>query len=214
MDRLYPGLRTNNMLGTFEYPDFPMSSDVFGVQPGEHMSGEVMCKYLTRYAEEFGIIDRIRHRSVVLTAEHQDGSEGGWVLTVQHDNRQHQILARKLVVATGLTSEPFLPQIAGQAAFGAPVFHSRDFAQYADTLGSARSVTVFGGTKSAWDVVYAYASQGVKVNWVIRGRVLPPCVPAGFPNAHTPACRDGTRACMDGPSLRDAAEEVARETRP
>ncbi|GAB1319306.1 Indole-3-pyruvate monooxygenase YUCCA2 [Madurella fahalii] len=168
-ERLYPELRTNNMLGTFEYPDFPMDES-FGVRAGEHMPGEVMHEYLTKYAEKFGFLDKIRLRSSVLTAQHQDGAEGGWVLTVQDDDTQtqYQIFARKLILATGLTSEPFLPHIDGQEEFEVPLFHSKDFVKYADTLESAKTVTVFGGTKSAWDVVYAYASKGVKVNWVIR----------------------------------------------
>ncbi|OCL02531.1 hypothetical protein AOQ84DRAFT_268633, partial [Glonium stellatum] len=45
--RLYPGLRSNNMLGTYEYPDFPMDSATFGVQPGEHIPGPVVHQYLT-----------------------------------------------------------------------------------------------------------------------------------------------------------------------
>lgn len=168
-ERLYPGLKTNNMLGTFEYPDFPMRTDTFGVKPGEHMPGEVMFKYLTQYAEKFDILDKIRFQSAVTTAEHQDTAKGGWILTVQNGGSQHQVFARKLIMAGGLTSEPFLPHIEGQEKFGVPVFHSRDFVKYTGTLDSAKNVTIFGGTKSAWDVVYAYASKGVKVNWVIRG---------------------------------------------
>ncbi|KAK4125694.1 FAD/NAD(P)-binding domain-containing protein [Parathielavia appendiculata] len=166
--RLYPTLKTNNMLGMFEYPDFPMTTDAFAVQPGEHISGEVMYRYLTRYAEHFGILDKIRYRTAVLTAEHHDSSEGGWTLTVQNDGTQHRIFARKLVVAAGFTSEPFLPGIQGEEMFGAPIFHSRDLVKHADTHGTAKTVTVFGGTKSAWDAVYAYASKGVKVHWIIR----------------------------------------------
>ncbi|KAL2128956.1 hypothetical protein VTI74DRAFT_8410 [Chaetomium olivicolor] len=166
--RQYPGLKTNNMLGTFEYPDFPMDSETFGVKPGEHMSGEVMHRYLKRYAERFGIMEKIRLQTAVLIAERQEGAEGGWNLTVEKDGVKSQIFAQKLVMASGLTSEPFLPHIEGQEEFGVPIFHSKDFAKYADTLDSAKSVTVFGGTKSAWDVVYAYASRGIKVDWVIR----------------------------------------------
>jgi cation diffusion facilitator CzcD-associated flavoprotein CzcO len=173
-DRLYPGVKTNNLLGTYEYPDFPMDSDVFGVKSGEHMSGEVMHKYLTKYAEAFGILDKIRCHSMVLVAEHQGSAGGGWVLTVQNGEAQHRLFARKLVMAIGLTSEPFMLHIAGQESFDAPVFHSRDFAKYADTSDEVKRVTVFGGTKSAWDVVYAYASKGVKVDWVIRGRAHSP----------------------------------------
>ncbi len=176
-DRLYPGLKTNNMLGTYEYPDFPMDSETFGVKQGEHMTGEVMYRYLTKYAEKFDIIDKIRYRTAVSTAEHQEGAEGGWILTAQiGEECSHRIFARKLVVATGLTSEPFLPHIDGQEEFGAPMFHGKDFIKHAATLDTAKRVTVFGGTKSAWDAVYAYATRGVKVDWVIRGMDVSSCV--------------------------------------
>ncbi|KAK3899399.1 hypothetical protein C8A05DRAFT_36991 [Staphylotrichum tortipilum] len=167
-DRLYPGLKTNNMLGTYEYPDFPMDPETFGVGPGEHITGEVMHRYLTKYAEKFDILNKIRHGTAVSTAEHKDGPEGGWILTVQDGEGSRQIFAMKLVVATGLTSEPFLPHIDGQEEFGAPMFHGKDFIKHAATLEMAKRVTVFGGTKLAWDAVYAYASRGIKVDWVIR----------------------------------------------
>jgi cation diffusion facilitator CzcD-associated flavoprotein CzcO len=172
--RLYPGLKSNNMLGTYEYPDFPMDTETFGVKPGEHIPGTVLHEYLTKYAEKFDILNKIRYNVKVTVAEHQDGPEGGWVLTLQDTaadspSGEQNIFARKLVVATGLTSEAFLPEFAGQQSFGKPIFHGKDFLQHADTLDSAKTVTVFGGTKSAWDAVYAYATKGIKVNWVIRG---------------------------------------------
>lgn len=152
-----------------EYPDFPMDSKAFGVGPGDHLPGEVMFEYLRQYAERFGILNKIRYDSVVTAARHQDGDHGGWVLTVQNRGSPGQIFARKLVMAAGLTSEASMPHIKGQEEFGVPLYHSKDFGKHSDTLNSAKSVTVFGGTKSAWDVVYVYASRGVRVDWVIRG---------------------------------------------
>ncbi|OLN82717.1 FAD-containing monooxygenase EthA 5 [Colletotrichum chlorophyti] len=166
--RLYPGLKSNNMLGTYEYPDFPMDPETFGILPGQHIPGQVLHDYLTKYAETFGIFDKIRFQHKVISAEHQE--TGGWILTVLNgrDGKEFQIGAKKLVLATGLTSEAFLPNFEGQDDFGAPIFHGKDFLQHADTLETAKSVTVFGGTKSAWDLVYAYATKGIKVHWVIR----------------------------------------------
>lgn len=173
-ERLYPGLKTNNMLGTYEYPDFPMDPKIFGVQPGQHIPGSVCHQYLSAYVERFGIADKIRYESRVLSAEHQE--DGGWVLTVLKGQQQGEgaaeetkLKARKLVVATGLTSEPFRPQIEGEESFGGLIFHSKDFLKHADTLkDTSKRITVFGGTKSGWDVVYAYARQGFTVDWVIR----------------------------------------------
>ncbi|KAJ4231911.1 hypothetical protein NW759_002307 [Fusarium solani] len=166
--RLYPGLKSNNMLGTYEYPDFPMDSETFGVLPGQHIPGNVIHEYLTKYAQNFDIFDKIRFEHKVESAEHQE--DGGWILTVRDvkASRNVQLFAKKLVVASGLTSQAFLPHFEGEEKFGAPIFHGKDFVNHADTLQTAKSVTVFGGTKTAWDLVYQYATKGVEVNWVIR----------------------------------------------
>lgn len=179
--RLYPGLKTNNMLGTYEYPDFPMSTATYGVQPGEHMPGEVVHRYLVDYADAFGVAPHFRGSTKVVSAELREA--GGWTLSLLTGDAANTpptpstLVARKLIVATGLTSEPFLPHIKGQETFGAPLFHGRDFLQHADTLEvpdgptagkTKKTVAVFGGTKSAWDMVYAYASRGIQVEWIIR----------------------------------------------
>lgn len=171
---LYPGVKTNNLLGTYEYPDFPMKPEIFGVQPGEHIPGRVLNTYLEAYARHFGFFDRIRLKTRVLSAEHKP--EGGWLLTVSDESEVaelpvYEVFTRRLIVATGLTSEPFLPPFEGQEMFGSPLFHSKDLLKNIDTMDPARTkrVTVFGGTKSAWDAVYGYGMKGIHVDWVIRG---------------------------------------------
>ncbi|KAJ4396776.1 hypothetical protein N0V93_000998 [Gnomoniopsis smithogilvyi] len=170
-ERLYPGLKTNNQLGTYEFPDFPMSTEDFGVKPKEHIPGRVVHEYLKKVTEAFNIADKIRYSTRVISAEHKDS--GGWVVTAVKvedgvSGIETRYFANKLVVASGLTSEPFLPQFDGGDLFGRPVFHGKDFAKYADTIDTAKKVTIFGGTKSGWDAVYAYATKGVHVDWVIR----------------------------------------------
>lgn len=95
------------------------------------------------------------------------------MLTVESPDEgitKKKVFAKKMVMATGLTSEAFFPDFKGQETFGAPLFHSKELKRYEETLeGETKVVTVLGGTKSAWDAVYAYASKGIKVNWVIRG---------------------------------------------
>lgn len=149
-----------------------MDSETFGVQPGQHIPGTVIHEYLAKYAQHFGVLDKIRFEHKVDSAEHQ--GEGGWILTVRDvkANRESKIVAKRLVVATGLTSQAFLPHFSGQERFGAPLFHGKDFLQHAGTLQTAKSVTVFGGTKTAWDLVYQYATKGIHVDWVVRGKTL------------------------------------------
>ncbi|KAH7199004.1 uncharacterized protein B0J16DRAFT_331473 [Fusarium flagelliforme] len=167
-ERVYPCLRSNNLWGTYEYPDFPMTTERFGVKLREYIPGEVMHNYLESYAREFGINQYLRLGTKVLSAEHQ--SEGGWLLEIQSEQSEAptRVIARRLIVATGQDSEPLMPHIRGQEEFDRPLFHSRDFQKYRDTVNTVKRVTVFGGTKSAWDAVYAYATHGVKVDWIIR----------------------------------------------
>lgn len=172
-ERLYPTLKSNNVLGTYEYSDFPMDGNTYGVEPGQHIPGAVVHKYLLNYAEHFGIFNRIHFDTKVEAAEHQDS--GGWLLTVTKDFNSTgdsrsiaKYFTSKLIVAAGLTSDPFIPSIPGSDSFGAPLFHPKDFLKYASTLEADGPVCVFGGTKSAWDVVYAHASKGRRVEWVIR----------------------------------------------
>lgn len=170
---MYPGLKTNNMLGTYQYSDFPMDTATYGIKPGEHISGEVVHRYLKDYAQKVGIYSKIQFETKVLSAEQVSGS--GWLLTVKKGFsdkdalKTNEVLAKKLIVATGVTSDPFLPRFSGSESFGAPLFHTSDLNEHAGTLESAKTVAVFGGTKSAWDAVYAYATRGVKVEWIIRG---------------------------------------------
>lgn len=165
-ERLYPGLKTNNLVGPLQYPDFPLVPEEFGIEKGQHIPGHVVHDYLSQYADKFGIADKIRYGVNVITAEHRDS--GGWTVTIESGGETANLATARLVVATGLTSEAFLPKFEGQEAFGVPIFHSKHFPENRDTLTTAKSVAVFGGTKSAWDAVYAYASRGIKVNWVIR----------------------------------------------
>ncbi|KAH8815446.1 hypothetical protein F5884DRAFT_178791 [Xylogone sp. PMI_703] len=170
--RLYPGLKSNNMLGTYEFSDFPMSTEIYGVKPGEFIPGTVVHRYLNDYTDRFIGKERLRLETRIESVEHIEG--GGWILTLLSGFSDREALTesklqtKKLIVATGMNSEAYLPNFVGSESFGAPLFHPKDFLRYADTLKSAKNVCVFGGGKSAWDVVYEYASKGIQVDWVIR----------------------------------------------
>ncbi|KAM4060961.1 flavin-binding monooxygenase-like domain-containing protein [Hirsutella rhossiliensis] len=175
-ERLYPGLKSNNLLGTYEYPDFPMDCDRFQIKNGEHIPGEVVNAYLKAYAVKFGIHECIRLRTRVTVAEHQLTAGGGWILTtVDIRGEERKVFARRLIIATGLTSEPFIPHMNGQETFGGRIFHGKDFLQNRDTLETAKAITIVGASKFSWDAVYSYAKAGVQVNWVIRSSGHGPC---------------------------------------
>src|SRR4051812_46114278 len=128
-DRLFPTLKTNNHYGTFEFSDLPM-------RPGTgHIPGQVVHDYLCEYAEKYDLLQLIRLNSKVELAE--DLSDDGWRLTVVNvtdPTKVCAIRASKLVVATGMTSEPFMPELKGREDFEAPIFHSSEFAKQSHGL--------------------------------------------------------------------------------
>ncbi|KAM0296937.1 hypothetical protein ACHAPM_010123 [Fusarium culmorum] len=147
-----------------------MTTKRFGVKPGEYIPGQVMHEYLEAYAREFGIDQHLRLSTKVVSAEHK--VEGGWLLEIHSTEDEQktptQVFAGRLIIATGMLSEPLMPHIQGQEQYDRPLFHSKDFQKYRGTISTAKRVTVFGGTKSGWDAVYAYATHGIEVDWIIR----------------------------------------------
>jgi len=167
-ERLYPGLKTNNMLGTYEYPDFPMDEKTFGVKPGEFIPGPVVHRYLDAFAERFNLKHRIQFGTKVVSAIK---GVDGWELCLSAEGLESpRLTAQKLVLATGNTSEPQLPAFPGAETFTAPMFHVKDLAARIDTIPSPREIVVIGGTKSAWDAAHAFAhvDGNQTVHMVIR----------------------------------------------
>ena len=168
--RLYSHLKTNNLLGTLEYSDFPMDTATFGVKEGEPIPGPVVHDYLKTYSKKFDIYPRIRFNSRVDTVMKED--HGGWRIgfseRVGYETVNKTILSQKLVLATGLTSEPYMPSFAGQEDFGAPIVHPRYLAEHGSLIHDSKEVIIIGGSKSGWDSAYAFAAAGVRVNWIIR----------------------------------------------
>ena len=156
----------------YEFSDFPMDTETYGLKPEQHIPGTIIHRYLTNYAEKFGFYKKIQFNTKVETAEHRDG--GGWIITVTPSgghspaSDKSQVLAAKLIVATGLTSDPFLPKIPDSEKFGAPIFHSKNMLEHAPMLENAESTCILGCTKSGWDAVYACVAAGNQVDWIIR----------------------------------------------
>ncbi|OHE94070.1 hypothetical protein CORC01_10645 [Colletotrichum orchidophilum] len=171
-NRLYPGLKSNNMIGTYEYPDFPMSEAAYGVKPNNHIPGAVLHRYLTDFAKHFGFFERIQFNTAVTLVERN--GKTGWRLSVASPAGEHIIQTEKLILATGLTSTPNLPSYKGSETFSGPLFHAKDFCKKAPELIHVKNAVVVGGAKSAFDVAYALVQDGAEVDLIIR------------PNGHGP----------------------------
>ena len=180
-ENIYPGMKSNNLLGTLEFTDFPMRppEDSFGgvLKEGQqHVPGGAVYEYLRAYAEEFGLLQHLKCNMKVLGVEHL--SEGGWRLRVRdllHGGEEANIITttcEKLIVATGLTARPQPISIPGAAhAFKKPLMTFSEFRHRAQAIlddDGVRRVGVLGGSKSAFDAIYLLATHGKEVTWIIR----------------------------------------------
>ncbi|KAG6320288.1 hypothetical protein E4U44_006359 [Claviceps purpurea] len=164
-DRVYPGLHSNNLRGGYEFPDFPMSEAVYGVREGEHIPGEVLHRYLTDFAAAHGILERTRLGVHVDTVEE---TETGWKVHVwpslmsekekMEEQTQEVLRTKRLIIATGLTSQPNMPRFPGQETFTAPLFHVKELGQQSSVVQSCTRAVVVGVGKSAYDCAYALAT--------------------------------------------------------
>ena len=156
-----------SFVGSYEYPEFPLIPENYGITHSDHIPGRVLHKYLTDFAKKFGVFTRTRFNTRVESLE--PASDGSWNIHTVTNGKDAKILhSKKVIVSTGLTSEPNFPQYPGKEAFDAPYFHAKDFCRRGDTIKSSKRAVIVGGAKSAMDVAFAYANEGVEVDMVIR----------------------------------------------
>lgn len=178
-ERIYAGLKTNNTVGSYEFSDFPMNPERYSLKPGQHIPGGTVHRYLCDFADHFGLTSRIRLRTRVCAATMLPDSR--W--EVEYEERspgatgdppsatRGRLTARRLVLATGLTSAPNIPRFRGQDSFAGPIVHSKQLGERgaelltpSNTTSSSSSssaapvVVVVGANKSAWDVCYSAAT--------------------------------------------------------
>ncbi|KAL4964234.1 flavin-containing monooxygenase [Aspergillus stella-maris] len=177
-ERLYPGLKTNNVWGSYELSDFPMVPEKYGVKATagkwqDHIPGKVVHEYLCDVANHFGIDRFLRLETKVINAEQDE--DRIWNVELQLGNgdevgpkKTETVRSTRLVLATGLTSKPHIPSFPGSQTFGRPIIHSKQLLSHAEQLSKANRVVVMGGNKSAWDVAYTAARSGSQVDMVIR----------------------------------------------
>lgn len=128
--------------------------------------GESVHQYLNSYATEFDLHKNLRLNSKVLSASRQDRQ---WRISLQN-NAEH-LTSDKLIIATGLTSEPFVPEINNKS-FRGSVIHSKELGKrevYERVSSeSIQSVAVYGASKSSFDAVNLLLRAGKHVHWIVR----------------------------------------------
>lgn len=97
--------------------------------------------------------------------------DGVWVVSASEEacGNPETSHCSKLMVASGLTSVPYIPALPGKEKFGGPIIHQEAFGS-SDILSSPpiQTITMLGSGKSSADMIYAAVKAGKSVNWVFK----------------------------------------------
>ncbi|CAI4214283.1 unnamed protein product [Parascedosporium putredinis] len=103
-ERLYPGLKTNNVVGSYEFSDYPMDLKRYKLKPGDHIPGNVVHQYLVDFAKHFKLQVQLRTKVEAATLE----DDGVWRLGMAEAERLLFHLAVDIYPTLHLVrSEPF-----------------------------------------------------------------------------------------------------------
>ncbi|MEM0989069.1 MAG: NAD(P)/FAD-dependent oxidoreductase [Pseudomonadota bacterium] len=99
-----------------------------------------------------------------------DDATGQWEVQLTHKGQPRTMRPRHVVMATGVSGIPSLPEIPGIDAYKGPVLHSSQYTDGDDWTG--KSAIVFGTGNSAHDISQDLVSAGAKVTMVQRSPTL------------------------------------------
>jgi putative flavoprotein involved in K+ transport len=105
------------------------------------------------------------HSSVCRSA-HYDAATQDWTVTVDRDGTTVQLRPKHLVLATGMSGVPNVPQVAGSESFHGRQLHSSQFRGDDDHRG--QRCVVLGSNNSAHDICAALWEQGADVTMIQR----------------------------------------------
>lgn len=140
-----------------------------GLTPDRYISGNTVNEYLHEFTQKTNIAGAIRLQTTVKSIEKNGTGATNWTLVIDNGGQESLLEATKLIVASGASSGPFLPDIP-RSAFTKPVIHSAQIGTSMPDFKnpSIQRIVVLGAAKSAYDTVFLLLKQGKKVDWVIR----------------------------------------------
>lgn len=158
VSRTYVGLTTQNPRDTYAFSDYPMPASY-----PEWPTAEQMRNYLESYAQNFGLVEKIRFQAEVTQVKRKTGVQPGWVVNVNcHNDSNGEIEQEQhefdfVLVCNGLFNIPKIPLVPGKEEFiasGGQVLHSTEFNDNCQIEG--KRVIIVGFGRSATDIT-AYA---------------------------------------------------------
>ncbi len=123
-----------------QYPDFPMPD-----RAPDYLHHTDVLAYLRRYADHFGVSDRIAFAtSVEQLRPLGEARDSGWEVALTGRDGEETRHYRRVVIANGHNWSPKLPSYPGQDDFTGEIIHSADY-KSAEQLAGKRVVVVGAG---------------------------------------------------------------------
>lgn len=124
---------------------------------GQWVRRDDFVAYLTDYADRFGVEPEFD-----VNVERIDRRDGLWRLQTSAGPRD----ASAVVVATGYSRVPFMPEWPGRASFSVPIIHSADYRS--PNSYSGQRLLVVGAGNSASEIAVELAQARVSVDLSVR----------------------------------------------
>jgi putative flavoprotein involved in K+ transport len=100
------------------------------------------------------------------TSARYDDTAGEWVVEVEREGRTHVLRPKQLVLATGMSGRPNIPQLPGADRFRGDAHHSS--AHPGPDAYAGKRCVVIGSNNSAFDICAALWEKGADVTMVQR----------------------------------------------
>ena len=185
LERIYSGFWTQTPVKMAEFSDRQMSPPPVEDQHFGFFPARYFTSYLESYVDDHiyakrTIRDRILLNSCVENITRYDPSDQEhkslnskleWTITY---NSNQQIHTSKLIDASGMTSQPEIPNLSGISEFKGKVFHHKLFGTEERAVlsdSTIQNICIIGGAKSAADVAYTFATapdNKKNIHWIIR----------------------------------------------
>lgn len=123
-----------------------------------------MRRYLSGYAEHFGIRERIRWRARIVEAAPTDNHR--WHIVAEIDGTRDSAEYDYFVISPDMFNLKKIPDWPNREAFAGPVMHSSEFHDGARIAG--KRVVIVGFSRSAMDVAMDIVDEAASVTLLYR----------------------------------------------
>jgi 4-hydroxyacetophenone monooxygenase len=159
----YPGVAVDTPSHYYSY-----SFDINPDWPKYFSRGQVLYEYLQRAAERFGVRERTRFETEVLSADWDEGA-GRWKVRVRgKDGAERTVEADVVVPAINFLAKPFIPDFDGLERFKGRAMHTAQWDEQVDLAG--KRVAVIGTGASSMQVCTTIAPQVEHLTVLQRSR--------------------------------------------